>query len=64
MAKFDYAKHVQFNADLGVLIQGYLDQDDVDAMALAGHLNRRAHQMEIIGVEERRKFFAERDAKK
>lgn len=56
MSRFSKEKHDAFDAKLGELMNEYLGLDDVDAMALAGHLDRRAKEAAFIGWHERNEF--------
>lgn len=58
-SRFSKEKHDDFNAKLGALINEYLNQDDVDAMALAAVLERRSKELAFIGWDERQRFKQE-----
>jgi hypothetical protein len=60
--RFDAAKIDAFAAELHALVQRYLDMEDVDAIALAAPLSRKAEQVDMIGLHERQEFRAKRRA--
>lgn len=64
MSRFSDEKHKQFDAELGELVQRYLDMPDVDALELHLPLARRAEQMRFIAVYERNKFREEERQKR
>jgi hypothetical protein len=54
--RFSGEKAAAFDAELGKLVQKYLDMPDADPLALAMPLNRRGREVAFIAADERQKF--------
>ena len=63
LGRFSKEKVEAFNKELHDLVQRYLDMPDVDAMALAAPLSRKAEQVDVIGLYERQEFRRTRTKK-